>query len=258
MAINETQFDIWGSASPPKQYNIQFLPSWQLNITQDLIIDTNPQFYLDIYNNYTVLANTQRFLFVLDWTNSPRETELYYYYQGANLWNYTYLGDINTTNAYQIIVYMNNTVILNVYRNSTGTAILGATYNTESTSAMFSAHHYMCWKFEAGSFTSGSVYLVGSGIYTNYDIPTLPTTPSLFQVFAGLLTPAMVVCIVGYGFSQLGSRINEGYGFGFFFIGGAIGLVICGASGLIPMWIVSLMFLLGGVGVYFVKIRGGD
>lgn len=259
-SIFQTQFDIWGvSYPPPKQYNIQFNPSWQLNTTQNLIPNLNPQFYLDIYNNWTSIANEQRLILCLSWTSSPKHTSLSYLSGGGSpVWTYTYSGDINTSCVYQIIANeTGNKLTFNIWRNSTGTSILGASY-TNTTTAMFSMKYYECFKLQTDSFIQGAVYLSASGIYTNYP-PNIPVNPTLFQVFASFLTPVMVVGIVGYGFSQLGHRINENYGFSFFFIGGAVGLIICGVAGIISVWIVSLIFLLGGMAVFFaLQGRGGD
>jgi hypothetical protein len=71
-----------------------------------------------------------------------------------------------------------------------------------------------------------------------------------------LLVPGIIIGGIGGAFWKLGDHMGD-HGLAGFLIGGAMGMVLCAVGGLISMWIMTLVFVLGFIGFYLWYGGGG-
>lgn len=102
--------------------------------------------------------------------------------------------------------------------------------------------------------TSASFSFIMNGntsIHVNEDV----LTPVSIPTWIGYIAPTAVCLILGYGFSTVGAKIGDHEMAGFF-IGGGIGLILCASYSLLPVWLVTVAYIIA-MAIGYLWFRGG-
>lgn len=127
----------------------------------------------------------------------------------------------------------------------------------------YTTNNILCWGTNsAGTYSNGeqvissdegqhwTSYSAYDCLFEEWGYIYQPPIFDAFPQFNTMILVGIICGTMGFSISQLGERLGDHQMAGFI-IGGGIGLVICANSGIIPIWILTIIFLCASLGVYF-------
>lgn len=82
-----------------------------------------------------------------------------------------------------------------------------------------------------------------------YNPPETVPTGTVIEQLSIIIIPASIILLVSMAFRGVGEKFG-GHGNAGTLIGGTISVIMCGQTGLIPIWFIVILFVGGGVGLY--------